>query len=117
MKTAGIFGKPVCFLFPDNHVMEESFLEDLNNLLNTGEVPNLFDKKEDFEDLKKELNEEIHRLKINVPKPLDFFVERVRTHLHLCLAFSPIGDALRVRMRLFPSLISCTTIDWLNPWP
>ena len=48
---------------------------------------------------------------------MDFFVERVRTNLHLCLAFSPIGDSLRVRMRLFPSLVSCTTIDWLNPWP
>lgn len=53
MVTAGIKGQPVCFLFPDNHVMEESFLEDLNNLLNTGEVPNLYDKKEDFEDLKR----------------------------------------------------------------
>ena len=64
MVIAGIKGQPVCFLFPDNHVMDESFLEDLNNLLNTGEVPNLFDKKEDFEELKKQLNDEIHRLKI-----------------------------------------------------
>jgi dynein heavy chain len=33
------------------------------------------------------------------------------------LAFSPIGESLRIRMRQFPSLVSCTTIDWLNPWP
>jgi len=46
-----------------------------------------------------------------------FFVERVRTNLHITCAFSPIGDDLRVRMRLFPSLVNCCTIDWLNPWP
>lgn len=56
-------------------------------------------------------------MKIAVPNSIDFFIERVRTNLHLCLAFSPIGDHLRIRMRLFPSLVNCTTIDWLNPWP
>jgi dynein heavy chain, axonemal len=28
------------------------------------------------------------------------------------LAFSPIGDAFRDRLRAFPSLINCCTIDW-----
>lgn len=46
-----------------------------------------------------------------------YFVERVRSQLHIVLALSPIGNALRVRMRMFPSIINCCTIDWLNPWP
>jgi len=33
------------------------------------------------------------------------------------LGMSPVGSALRVRCRNFPSLISCTTIDWFMPWP
>ena len=61
MTKAGCYGKGVCFLFPDNHVMEESFLEDLNNLLNTGEVPNLYERKDDKENLDKEINEEIRK--------------------------------------------------------
>lgn len=30
---------------------------------------------------------------------------------------SPVGDNLRNRMRMFPALVNCCTIDWLNPWP
>ena len=117
MKTAGIYAKPVCFLFPDNHVMEEEFLEDINNLLNTGEVPDLFEKKDDLDDLKREMGEQIIKLKLDISDSWKFFVERVKTNLHLCLAFSPVGEMLRIRMRLFPSLVNCCTIDWLNPWP
>jgi len=30
---------------------------------------------------------------------------------------SPIGDAFRNRLRMFPSLINCCTIDWIQTWP
>jgi dynein heavy chain len=32
-------------------------------------------------------------------------------------AFSPIGDAFRDRLRKFPSLVNCCTIDWFSAWP
>lgn len=34
--------KPTVFLLTDTQIKEESFLEDIDSLLNTGEVPNLF---------------------------------------------------------------------------
>jgi len=30
---------------------------------------------------------------------------------------SPIGDAFRTRLRQFPSLVNCCTIDWFTAWP
>ena len=47
----------------------------------------------------------------------NYFVNRCRENLHVILAFSPIGDAFRSRVRQFPSLINCCTIDWFQAWP
>ena len=33
------------------------------------------------------------------------------------LTFSPIGEDFRKRLRMFPALVNCTTIDWFLPWP
>ena len=42
LKSTGAQGKTTVFLITDTQIKEESFLEDIDNLLNTGEVPNLF---------------------------------------------------------------------------
>ena len=39
---AGIAGEDTVFLFTDTQIVMEEFLEDINNMLNSGEVPNLF---------------------------------------------------------------------------
>jgi len=38
--------RTVQFLFSDTQIVFESFLEDINNLLNSGEIPNLFPPEE-----------------------------------------------------------------------
>jgi dynein heavy chain len=37
--------------------------------------------------------------------------------MHIVLAMSPIGNILRERIRNFPSLVNCCTIDWFTRWP
>ena len=49
---AGVENKPTVFLFTDTQVVVESFLEDINNILSSGEVPNLYSKAEDFEEVR-----------------------------------------------------------------
>ena len=45
------------------------------------------------------------------------FVERVRKALHIVVCCSPVGESFRNYVRMFPALVSCTTIDWFSDWP
>ena len=49
MRSVGVKGDKTTFIFNDNSIKEESFLEDINNILNTGEVPNIFPPDEKAE--------------------------------------------------------------------
>jgi dynein heavy chain len=42
---------------------------------------------------------------------------QVKRNLHMVLSFSPVGGEFRERLRKFPSLVNCTTIDWFSEWP
>uniref|UniRef100_A0AAQ5XFX9 EF-hand domain-containing protein n=1 Tax=Amphiprion ocellaris TaxID=80972 RepID=A0AAQ5XFX9_AMPOC len=110
------------FLFTDTQIKMESFLEDIGNLLNTGEVPNLFavDEKQEICERMRVLDRQRERDKQTDGSPLslfNMFLERCRTQLHVVLAMSPIGDAFRDRLRRFPALINCCTINWFQTWP
>lgn len=48
--AAGVENKETVFLFLDTQVIEESFLEDINNILSSGEVSNLY-KPDEFEEV------------------------------------------------------------------
>ena len=70
----------------DEHIIDESFLEDINCILKSCEVPNLFD-----------IDGNICQ-RILISKPI---VESVR---------------MMCKLQMFPSLVNCCTIDWFDIW-
>lgn len=50
---AGVDGRPIVFLFADTQIALETFTEDINMILNTGDVPNLYAPEEKAEILEK----------------------------------------------------------------
>ncbi|KAI8425213.1 hypothetical protein MSG28_007028, partial [Choristoneura fumiferana] len=80
------------FLMTDAQVAEERFLVLINDLLASGEIPELL------------ADDEIENI-----------INGVRGEVVLC--FSPVGATLRVRARKFPSLVNCTAINWFHEWP
>lgn len=95
-RTAGVENKPTIFLFNDTQVVDETFLEDINNILSSGEVPNLY-KADEFEEVRTELADAAKKDGIqDTPESMfAYFIERVRTNLHVVLCMSPVGDPFR----------------------
>ena len=52
MKSGGE-GRPTVFLFSDTQIKDESFVEDINMILNTADIPNLFASDERAEIIEK----------------------------------------------------------------
>lgn len=46
LRKAGVDGTSCMFLFADTQIKDEAFVEDINNILNAGEVPNMFPSDE-----------------------------------------------------------------------
>ncbi|XP_078399007.1 dynein axonemal heavy chain 6-like, partial [Cetorhinus maximus] len=105
-------------LIPFFSLVQETFLEDLNCLVHSGQVPGLFDNEE-LDNIIVELKnrESEGNLPDNREAVHQFFLQRVQDRLHIALALSPAGAMFRLRCRMNPSLVSCSTMDWYDEWP
>ena len=116
--TAGLENKQIVFLFSDVQIVNETMIEDVNNILNSGDVPNLYNP-EDTDNIMTTcrhlcVKKKIPATKLNIYAQ---YVSLVRQNLHVVLCMSPIGQVFRDRLRMFPSLVNCCTIDWFTEWP
>lgn len=111
--VAGVKNKPIVFLFNDTQIINEIMLEDINGVLNSGDIPNLY-HAEDLEAITSACKADCAKKRIPATK-LNIFAQyllRVKANIHVVLCMSPLGDAFRTRLRMFPSLVNCCTIDW-----
>ncbi|KAI9351727.1 dynein heavy chain, N-terminal region 1-domain-containing protein [Zopfochytrium polystomum] len=111
-------GIKTVFMFTDAHVVQEGFLELINNMLTTGMVPALYEDDEK-EALLSSIRDEVTKLGLvqNKENMWQYLVNKCSDNLHIVLCMSPQGDKLRERCRSFPGLVNNTIIDWFPPWP
>jgi dynein heavy chain len=115
---AGLKEEGVMFLLTDSQITNERFLVFINDLLASGNIPDLFAGDE----VDGIINAVTNKVKALGQVPdrnncWEYFLVQIRKNLHVVLAFSPVGDAFRTRARKFPALVNCTVIDWFQPWP
>lgn len=118
MQKAGLENKPVVFLFSDTQIKSESFLEDINNILNSGDVPGIYDGPE-TDQILTAMKPVCQTMGLPVTKANMYatYCSRVRANVHSVICMSPIGEIFRSRLRQFPALVNCCTIDWFSAWP
>lgn len=95
-RAAGTGINGITFIFTDNEIKDEAFLEYINNVLSVGEIANLFPKDE-LDDI---LNSTIPLMKKDEPKRpptqdnlYSYFISRARNNLHIALCFSPVNNS------------------------
>ena len=101
--------------YPNNY---EQMLEDINNILNSGDVPSRY-KVEDIEEINDVGKSEWLRKNLSLSKMKMFsaYLSRVKSNIHCVIAMSPLEEVFRTRLRRFPSLVNYCTIDWFTNWP
>ncbi|XP_055375876.1 dynein axonemal heavy chain 2 [Condylostylus longicornis] len=115
-KITGVKNRGTVFLFNDEQIVENNFLEILNNILSTGEA-NLF-KIEEFEELKNEIEPlaKKNNVILTTESMYNFFMLTVRNNLHLVLNLTPVGENFRLYIRQYPALINSTTCNYFRTW-
>eukprot|EP00064_Thunnus_orientalis_P009532 superscaffoldBa00001216_g9556 len=106
------------FLHTDAQIPDERFLVLINDMLASGDIPDLF-SDEEVDMIVTSIRMELRGLGLIDTRDncWSFFIERIRRQLKVVLCFSPVGFTLRTRARKFPALVNCTAIDWFHPWP
>jgi dynein heavy chain len=117
-QKTGLKNLPTTFLLSDAQVADEKFLVLINNLLASGEIPDLFSDDE-IDNIVSVVRNEVKSAGISDTREncWKFFIDRVRRQLKVILCFSPVGSTLRIRGRKFPALVNCTSINWFHEWP
>lgn len=119
-KTAGHKRQSTTFLFTESEIKDEVYLEIINSILSTGEVPGLFAKDEMLAmtaDLRLDFLKDRPGVEETPDNLKQYFTDCVRDNLHVILCMSPLNPKFAMRARKFPGLISSPTIDWFLGWP
>lgn len=113
-----VSGNELVFILSDTQITNEAFLEDINNMLNTGEIPNLVESQQ-LQNYKDNIHPDYCGGKklVTDSEILAALIELCKAKIHIVLCMSPIGEAFRRRVLNLPSLVNCNTIDWFLPWP
>ena len=119
-KACGQKGEKITFLFTEAEIKDESFLEVINSILTTGEVANLIPKDELLvmaSELRPLAIKQIPNFVETPDNLVKFFIDRVRSNLHVVLCMSPVSAKFPERARKFPGITAGCTIDWFLAWP
>ncbi|KAL8439117.1 hypothetical protein Efla_003357 [Eimeria flavescens] len=117
-------GKETLLLVNESCLPEDAILADLDALANTGEVPSLLDP-ETVDTIVADLSPVATARGLlsgssssssSSELLLSLFRENLLERLHVCLCLSPVGEALRRRIRLYPGLTKAFNIQHFGAW-
>lgn len=113
MMKAGVEGQHVVLLLEDhNFTVNSSFLETINSLLASGEVPGLF-AQEELDAMTAPLKEDALGEGMSA---YAYFVDRIARMLHVCVVMDPTNPNYEPQCRSNPALFTRCNVYWVGTW-
>jgi dynein heavy chain 1 len=118
MKRSGCKGETVCFIFDESNILSSGFLELMNALLASGEVPGLFDGEE-WPVLMQQCKEAAQRDGVMVDSEDQLykrFIQQVQANLHIVFTMNPASSDYSNRTATSPALFNRCVVNWVGDW-
>lgn len=118
MRRVGVDGEKVCFIFDESNVLSSGFIEAINALLASGEVPGLFEGEE-YTALMSAVRDAAARDGIMLESSDELwrhFTRVVQRNLHVVFTVNPSGGDWKNRSTTSPALFNRCVVDWFGTW-
>ncbi len=118
MKRSGCKGEKICFIFDESNVLGPAFLERMNALLASGEVPGLFEGEEymNLINTAKEFMMKENKVLDSEEEIYKSFIKGVQRNLHVVFTMNPLSPDFSNRAASSPALYNRCVIDWFGDW-
>ena len=118
MRRVGVDGEKICFIFDESNVLSSGFLEAMNALLASGEVPGLFEGDE-YNALMTACRDSAARDGVILDSEEELwrrFTGIVQRNLHVVFTVNPSGGDWKNRSTTSPALFNRCVVDWFGTW-
>lgn len=120
LRRVGIDGEKVCFIFDESNALSSAFLERMNALLASGEVPGLFEG-EDLQHLLTACQNSIIQREGSLLSDTEDeiwrkFTKSVQRNLHVIFTMNPASTDFNNRCTTSPALFNRCVVDWFGTW-
>eukprot|EP00587_Corethron_hystrix_P001648 CAMPEP_0113299688 /NCGR_PEP_ID=MMETSP0010_2-20120614/1622_1 /TAXON_ID=216773 ORGANISM="Corethron hystrix, Strain 308" /NCGR_SAMPLE_ID=MMETSP0010_2 /ASSEMBLY_ACC=CAM_ASM_000155 /LENGTH=4034 /DNA_ID=CAMNT_0000152971 /DNA_START=8 /DNA_END=12112 /DNA_ORIENTATION=+ /assembly_acc=CAM_ASM_000155 len=118
MIRVGVENEKICFIFDEANVLGSGFLEAMNALLASGEVPGLFEG-DDYTSLMSQCRESAAREGVIMDSEDELwqrFTKIVQRNLHVVFTMNPSGGDWKNRSTTSPALFNRCVVDWFGTW-
>jgi len=118
MKRAGCKGEKITFIFDESNVLGPAFLEKMNALLASGEIPGLFEGEEYMSLMSqcKEAAMKDNKIVDTDDQVYRNFIKNVQRNLHVVFTMNPNNPDFSNRTASSPALFNRCVIDWFGDW-
>ena len=118
-RRVGVEGEKICFIFDESNVLSSAFLERMNALLASGEIPGLFEGEERSMVLSACRDSFVQKEGLILNSDDEcwrHFTKCIQRNLHVVFTMNPANTDFNSRCTTSPALFNRCVVDWFGTW-